>query len=187
MELTEAIRTRRSIRKYRKEPLTESTIRELLELATWAPSGMHLQPWAFTVIEDQDYLQDFSDRCKDYVLKNLMQAPELARYREMLADPTYHLFYQAPVLIMIYGDQKAFSAAYDCSMAAQNLMFGAWDRGIGSCWIGFAHEYGNTPEVKAELKVPGGYDLIAPIILGYPAAPGEERPRKQPVVLYWKR
>lgn len=57
MELIEAIRTRRSVRKYKSDQIPEQTIKELIELAAWAPSGSNGQPWAFIVIEDQEYFK----------------------------------------------------------------------------------------------------------------------------------
>ena len=54
MEIVEAIRTRRSVRKYKGDPIPEQIIRELLDLAVWAPSGMNSQNWAFVVREDRE-------------------------------------------------------------------------------------------------------------------------------------
>ncbi len=187
MELVEAIRTRRSVRKYKEEPIPAQTIRELLELAVWAPSGMNTQPWAFVVVEDREYLKDLSGRAKTFLLERLRMMPQLEKYRSMLADPGLDIFYGAPVLVMIYSSKASTTYINDCSMAALNLMLAAWDRGIGSCWIGFASGIGNTSEVKKELGVPEEYALVAPVILGYPAGPANPVQRKPPRILNWRK
>jgi len=187
MKLLEAIRKRRSVREYNAVRLTEQTIRELLELATWAPSASNNQPWAFVVVEDRDYLKSLSDRAKTFWLEHMQDAPAMKCYREALSNPEFNVFYNAPVLVLIYGDRNIRTFICDCSLAAQNLMLAAWDRGIGSCWIGFADDIANTPEVKAELNVPEEYDLVAPIILGYPNGANKRRGvRKEAQVINWK-
>ncbi len=57
MEIVEAVRTRRGVRKYKSDRLPEQTIRELITLATWAPSAMNHQPWIFAVVENKDFLK----------------------------------------------------------------------------------------------------------------------------------
>ncbi|HOV79965.1 MAG TPA: nitroreductase [Bacillota bacterium] len=188
MELSEAIRTRRSVRKYRSEPLPERTVRELIELAVWAPSGMNGQPWAFVVVEDGEYMKGLSGRAKKFLLDRIDKSGgRYERYTGVLSDPAFDIFYGAPVLVLIYGDRSHLTYICDCSMAALNLMLAARDRGIGSCWIGFATGIGNTPEVKAELKVPEEYELVAPVVLGYPAGPAGKGVRNEAKIISWRR
>ena len=187
MEVVEAIRTRRSVRKYKGDPIPDQTIRELLDLAVWAPSGMNTQPWAFVVLEDREYLKNLSERAKNFLLERLKMMPQLERYRGMLSNPDTDIFYGAPVLVMIYSSRASGTYLNDCSMAALNLMLAAWDRGIGSCWIGFASGIGNTPEVKGELGVPEEYELVASVILGYPAEVPAPVKREPPHILSWRK
>ncbi len=187
MELKEAITTRRSVRKYKDEPIAEETIRELLELASWAPSGTNTQPWLYTVIEGKDYLKGLSDRCKPYILEAMDALPALEIYRTTLSNPGYNIFHGASTLVLIYGNQNAFTYPNDCSMAALNLMLAAWDRGIGSCWVGFARALCGTPEFKAELDVPPQYQLVAPVILGYPVGKPGHGARKEVKVCFHRK
>ncbi|MEI6156781.1 MAG: nitroreductase family protein, partial [Atribacterota bacterium] len=93
----------------------------------------------------------------------------------------------APVLVLIYGDKNLFTSTTDCSMAALNLMLSAWDRGIGSCWIGFSYGICNSPEFKEEFHLPENHQLVAPIILGYPQEPIPQGDRKEVPLLYWMK
>jgi nitroreductase len=185
--MKEAIRSRRSVRKYKNDSIPEETVKELLELAAWAPSGMNTQPWLYVVVEGNDYLKDLSDKSRAYLLDIMEELPALQTYQKALSNPDFNIFYGAPLLVLIFGNQNAFTYTYDCSMAAQNLMLAAWDRGIGSCWIGFARAYCGTPEFRAELKVPPEYQLVAPVILGYPADPPGQGDRKEIKIINWKK
>ena len=61
------------------------------------------------------------------------------------------------------------------------------DRGIGSCWIGFATAIGNSSEMKKELKVPDEYELVASIILGYPDVSSVKGSRKEINIIIWNK
>lgn len=188
MDLNEVIRTRRSVRKYKEDSIPEQTIRELIEAATWAPSGMNAQPWVFAVVEDREYLRNLSHRAKKFLLGWIeAEGGPLEKYKQTLSLPDFDIFYNAPVLVLIYGDKHVYTHVCDCSMAAQNLMLAACARGIGSCWIGFARSIGNTPEAKDELNIPEHYELVAPVVLGYPEGPAREMQRKEAKILSWKK
>jgi nitroreductase len=60
----EAIHRRRAVRNYQSTPLDEDTVRQLLDAAVHAPTAMHLEPWAFVVVQDKDVLRHVSDRAK---------------------------------------------------------------------------------------------------------------------------
>jgi nitroreductase len=185
MELVKAVRTRRSVRKYKNDRLPEQTLRELITLATWAPSAMNCQPWSFAVVENKDFLKKLSESSKAALLANKDAMTRLERYRNILSDPQFDLFYGAPVLVLIYGNKNIPTYVYDCSMAALNLMLAAWDKDIGSCWIGFVAGTANTPEIKNELNVPEGYEMVAPVILGYRDGPAGKSARKEPEIVKW--
>ncbi len=187
MELIEAIRTRRSIRRFKDEQIPEQTIRELLELAIWAPNGMNRQPWVFAVVQDREFLQRLSEQAKASLLERVEALPVLERYSRLMANPKFNVFYNAPTLVLIYGDTGALTFRYDCSLAAHNLMLAAWDRGIGSCWIGFAHFVCDTPELKEEFNVPKDHELVASIILGYPETVPSKGKRREPHIVSWKK
>ncbi len=187
MELVDALRTRRSIRKYKGDQIPDQTLRELLELAAWAPSGMNSQPWVFAVVQDREYMRRLSEEAKAFMLTRLKDFPQLERYRGIMTNPDFNVFYNAPTLVLIYGDTKALTFRYDCSMAALNLMLAAWDRGIGSCWIGFATATCDSPAVKEKLSVPAAHQAVAPIILGYPQAVPSRGKRNRPRIVSWLR
>jgi nitroreductase len=70
----------------------------------------------------------------------------------------------------------------DCALAAENLMLAAYGEGLGTCWIGFAQGYLNTPEGKNALGLPATWVPVAPIIVGHPTTMPPPVARKEPEV-----
>jgi nitroreductase len=93
------------------------------------------------------------------------------RYRDLLSDPDFQIFYHAPVLIVISAKELNSWAVEDCSLAGQNLMLAAYAAGLGTCWIGFANPWLNTPEGKAVLGL--GSEI-------HPRRPDYRRPSQDP-------
>lgn len=182
MELFEALKERRSYRAYEQKPVEENVIRELLEACIYAPSGMDSQPWAFVIIEDQTYLKDLSDRAKKLVLEEI-QKQGLSDSDMHIADPAFNIFYEAPVLICIFADKNVGTYLQDASLAAQNLMLAAHGKGLGSCWIHDTLLFND--EIKAKYNLPTNYEMVAPIVVGYPSGEKPVVEHHQPKILAW--
>ena len=162
------IKSRRTCRNYADRELSREQLTELINDAVWVASGSNNQPWRFVVITDKAKLKAYSDQAKQCWLDNLASTPYMQQYESFLNNPDYNIFYNAPALVIIYGDSKAHWHVYDCSMVAHNIHLLAQEDGLGCCWIGFAHNILDNPAVKKELGVPENYELVAPLILGYP-------------------
>ncbi len=70
----------------------------------------------------------------------------------------------------------------DCALAAENLMLAAYAAGFGTCWVGFAQSFLNTPQGKALLGLPSASISVAPIIVGYAKQQPPPVPRREPVI-----
>jgi len=182
MELNEAISGRRSTRDYTTEAVDEATIRRLIDAAVHAPNAVNEQPWTFTVVRDQDLLDRVSEGAKAHLLATLPASPEPDRYRTMLSDPSFQIFYHAPALILISGISQGQWVVEDCALAAAHLMLAAYGLGLGTCWIGFAQGFLNTPEGKAAFSLPATWMPVAPIIVGLPKVVPAPVPRKEPQI-----
>ncbi|WP_031513853.1 nitroreductase family protein [Desulfofalx alkaliphila] len=180
MELVEAIKSRRSVRRFTDKSVDDAIVQELIELAAWAPSASNQQPWGFLVLKDKDELKSLSEQAKKDWLADMDRYPHMHKYRKIMEDENYNIFHNAGTVIVIYGNTDTAWYIYDCSLAAQNLMLAAHDRGLGTCWIGFAHRILDTPEFKEKYNIPKKYSVVAPLILGYPEKePGDGPPRKE--------
>jgi len=182
MNLMQAIRGRRAVRDYSAEPVSAAAIHQLIAAASWAPSGMNEQPWHFTVVTDPAVLDEISAKAKTWMLGSVQDLPREGHFRDIMADPQFHLFYHAPALVVISTIALGQWGREDCALAAQNLMLAAVSLGLGSCWIGFAQVWLNSPEGKDFLNLPREAEVVAPIIIGHPKAMPPAVPRKSPAV-----
>jgi nitroreductase len=190
--ILDAIYGRRATRAFTTAPVTESAVRELLRAATHAPTAIHLEPWAFVVVQDRALLKRISDRAKTLAAgissDGHRELPRTASSRApaMLADPAFNIFYDAGTLIVICGKQMGAFVTADCWLAAENLMLAATALGLATCPIGFAVAALADPEVKAELRIPADVTAVAPIIVGVPASVPPATTRRDPTILSWR-
>jgi nitroreductase len=136
MELKDAIYARRAIRSFTAEPISQKVIRELIEAAIQAPSAVNAQPWTFCVVRDKGLLAAISREAKAHMVRTTPVGLMSHHFSEVLNDPSFDIFYQAPVLILISCMADVPWATEDCSLAAENLMLAACGAGLGICWIG---------------------------------------------------
>ena len=150
MSIIDAIYTRCSVRSYSPERLDETTVRSLLDAAVRAPTAVHLEPWAFAIIQDTSALQRLSDRAKPLFLEELQRAhlDRGGHTLEIFASPDFNIFYNAGTLIIICGKPMGPFVVADCWLAAETLMLAACSAGLGTCVIGSALPALNTPTSK---------------------------------------
>jgi len=188
MSALDAIHQRRSVRDYSPQAIDEAIIRPLIDAAVHAPTAMHEEPWLFAVIQDKSLLKRLSDSAKERVRNEAQgsDSPHAKHSLELVNAPEFHVFYNAGTLIVIYSKFPGPFVVADCWLAAENLLLAACAKGLATCVIGFAVSALNTPEWKAELKIPAEMTAIAPIIVGVPAGETPPVPRKPPEILIWK-
>jgi nitroreductase len=188
MEALDAIMTRRSVRKFKKEQIPDAVLAEILKAGTYAPSALALQPWAFVVVQDQEFLNKVSDYAKPIMIAHMKDAHDgmSDAFRAMLESPGYSIYYHAPTVIMIVGKTASRFREIDCSLCAQNMMLAAHALGIGSCWIGSTEVAYENRELMAGFRIPEGYSPVGTIVFGYP----DETPEvhdKHPAKVTWVR
>ena len=152
MNVSEAIKGRRSIRVFKKQDVPDKTIEALIDAARWAPSAGNVRAWEFVIVRKQT------------VKKKLAKA---ARAQALIEE--------APVIIVVCADEKRSSTGYgdrgktlyciqDAAAAAQNILLTAYSLGLGACWVGAFDE----AELKEVLNAPEGIRPVAMIPVGYP-------------------
>src|ERR1700693_3802476 len=182
MDVNEAISGRRSLREYTAQPVDERIIRRLIDAAVHAPNAVNQQPWTFTVVRDQSVLDRISRNAKSHMLATMPASPQSDHFRSLLNDPNFHIFYRAPVLLLISATAQGPWIVEDCALAAENLLLTAHAIGLGTCWIGFAQRFLNTPDGKNLLGLPAASVPVAPIIIGHPKSTPPPVPRKEPEI-----
>ena len=182
LNLLQTIRDRRAVRDFTGETVSPGVVYQLISAASWAPSAMNGQNCHFTVITDKALLDEISTKAKEWLLKNGPNTLQSQHFRDLLSDENFHLLYNAPVLIVISAPSQNQWATEDCAVAAQNMMLAATGLGLGSCWIGFAQGWLNTPEGQDLLNISRHYRCVAPVIVGHPKAVLPPVPRKAPAI-----
>jgi nitroreductase len=169
-----------------KTRIEQPTVEDLIGAAILAPSAMNLQPWAFAVLLDPERINAYATRARTWLLENFSQISHDPSLRKVLEDPQHVLFYHAPALAIVLATSSEAQATEDCCLAAENFMLAARAHELGSCWIGLARPWLNLPSIKAELKIPERYQVVAPIVFGHPKAWPESHGRNA-AVTYWLR
>lgn len=163
MDLKAALRSRRSVRAFRDEPVPEDGLQELLELANWAPSAGNLQARDFVVVRDETTRRALAQAALD---------------QEFVAE--------APVVVVVCGNARRVSRygrrgrdlymIQDAAAATQNLLLAAHDAGLATVWVGAFDE----DAVRKRLHLPPFVRPLALVPLGYPAESPEFPPRLAP-------
>ncbi|GAB6178695.1 nitroreductase [Desulfotomaculum defluvii] len=184
MDVIKCINQRRSIRSFKNQPVPMEVLQELITLGTRAATGSGYQPWGFVVIRDQAEIKRISDLSVQHWLANQDRFPYMKQYKSAMIKENYNMFYNAPCLLVIYGDSRSHWHVYDGALAAGNIMLAAMNYGLGTCWIGNAENVCDFPEFKAKYNVPDSYKVVCPMIIGYPKAELPDAKRKPALIFH---
>lgn len=168
-EIIQNMITRRSIKKYKPDPVPREMLDQILKAGTYAACGMGRQSPIIIAVTDKTVRDELSA-----LNAKIMGAS---------GDP----FYGAPAVLIALADKSIPTHVYDGSLVMGNLMNAAHALGLGSCWIHRAKETFELPEGKAllnKLGITGDYEGIGNCIVGYPAEKKEAKPRKENYIYY---
>ncbi len=157
MDAMQGLFSRRSIRKYTAEPVSDQTVRELFEAAMSAPSAGNQQPWHFIVISDRTLL----DRIPSFHPHSLMCR-------------------EAPIAILVCGDPSLEKHVgywiQDCSAATENLLVAIHAKGLAGVWVGVYPREERVTAFRELLNIPDHVVPFALIPVGHPAEQKPPRP-----------
>ena len=165
--MNEAIKnlmTRRSIRAYKPEQITDDELMTVIKAGMYAPTGGNQQTPVLIAVQNPEDLA------------------AMAKMNSDIAGAGKDMFYGAPTAILVLADKTKGTPEPDGALAMGNMLNAAAALGLGSCWINRVKEIFETDEGKAYLKkwgVPGDLVGVGACILGYPACDWPEpAPRK---------
>ena len=167
MDAHAAILTRSSVRDYQSKAVPRDLIDRLINAAIHAPTAANRQDWHLTVIVDRQLLDKISNEAKLFMTRTRpVDLPEVLY--DKLAQKDFNIFYNAPLLIVIYGQLNKPWMAEECALASQNMMLWAHADRLGSCWIELGQSYLSTQVGKDLLGLSPLIYPFAPVIFGYP-------------------
>lgn len=184
-ETIQAILTRRSVRKYKTDPIPMETLQQIIHASLYAPSGMGRQPWHLVVVRGNDKINEITRQTKAATAR-MADNP----YRDFVGNVSYTVNYGAPTFVIVSGDVQLSprNAQNDCSLLLGTLMLAAHTLGVGSCWINQLNVLNDEPSFRqyiTELGVPATNRIFGCACLGFADGPlREAAPRKDGVVVY---
>jgi F420 biosynthesis protein FbiB-like protein len=194
----DAIRQRRSIRRYRREPIPRDLIQKVLEAAIWSPSAHNRQPWRFAVVESQSQKEFLAREMGKRLGSDLRADGVPEAVIEQDAGRSYERITAAPVLIALclsmadmdtYPDEKRSRAEYlmavqSAAMAGQNLLLAAHEAGLGACWM--CAPLFCPDVVRDALDLPDDWQPQALLTLGFPAEIREKTRQPLETKVVWR-
>ncbi len=166
MDVLEAIKTRRSIRRYKTTPVDDKALEFILEAARWAPSWANSQCWRFVVVRDSDVKNKLADTIlsvsgkPNRATEAIRSAPAMiVACAEMGKTGHYIREPKEPAT-----DKGDWWCMFDTALAMQNLVLAAHSLGLSTVYIGAF----DAKEVASILGVPQGFCVVTMTPLGYP-------------------
>ncbi len=150
MDAIKNILTRRSIRKFTEQAVSDDMIKKLIEAGVHAPSARNFQPWHFIVLSDKDKMKKITE-----------------------VHPNAGMLSRAPLGILVCGDMKLQDSegymAQDLSAVTQNILLAAHAHGLGSVWLGVFPRQERIKGIREILEIPDHILPFSLIAIGYPA------------------
>lgn len=184
MEVIEAIKTRRSIRRHESDNIDDETLEKILDAARWAPSWDNTQCWRFIVVRNESIKAQLAEtraRPRSGHSPDGSGTPRVS--------PAALALTQAPVVIVacaelgksgchpegVFSTDKGDWYMYDVALATQNLMLAAHAMGVGTVIMTAF----NAKKAAEILEVPEGFSVLTLIPLGFPSREGKPSSRKE--------
>ncbi len=192
MDVSEAIKKRRSIRKFKPDPIPEEKIRLLLESARLAPSGTNTQPWRFIIVKDNGTKKKLQEAAHNQ--RHVKSAPviivccaDLKAFKEFpervdeliesgaLPERTREVFipYLSKGMDTVTKDALMVAAAANVAIAVEHIVLQAVEIGLGTCWVRWYED----DKVKEILGISEHVEVMALLPVGVPDEEPVPRPR----------
>ena len=166
----ENIHSRKSVREFTSEPVSDADIQTMLKAAMAAPTAINFQPWRFVVVNEREALDSLAD-----------QLP----YAKMLK--------QAPLAIVVCGETLWMGGeenpfwSLDCSAATQNLLLTAEALGLGAVWTAAYPDADRCKVISDALGLPSTVKPLCVVPIGHPAGENQPRDKWKPENIHYNR
>lgn len=185
MDARECLLTRRSVRKYKDDPVPDEVLERVLECALAAPSAINLQHWHFVVLRSpeamarlREIMGRVTEKFRPVLEARFAGRPETVRETE-------HFLVSlggAPVCVLAYFLKDSYpdrdGAMQSVSAALENLLLGAWAEGLGTCWMSAPQRMGFGEELRAAFAPDKG-EFVAAVSLGWPGQAPKMPPHRE--------
>lgn len=170
----QSIQNRRSIRKYKQQPIEQNILETILDVATQAPSALNKQPCKMIVVRDQRLLEEIDNAFIEAIADTADRSIQKG-----------YLFHGAPCVVMLPRDANNDYSQEDSGILAQTIALAADSVGLGSCIVGLIHylkHHERAEEFFKTLSIPENYSLDLCVTLGYADEEPLAKPRKNNII-----
>ncbi|MHA1195500.1 MAG: nitroreductase family protein [Promethearchaeota archaeon] len=209
-KLMKVLRSRRSIRRYKEDPVPKEDIKKVLNAIRYAPSARNAQLWRFLVITNPEEIEIIRNAVIKMMklLESITKKAKIIKYfvpkriRDIIEDPATlaglnkffehvdkgedPVFYGAPVVIITYTPEYGDMSGNDVGIALTYGMLAAQSLGLGSCWIGYAQEaLSRSKKIRKHFKISKRMNVKGVLILGIPSVKYYRVPPREKLKVRW--
>jgi len=188
------LKGRRSIRRYKDEPVSKETIEKLLDIARYAPSGINRQPVSWIVIMGKDKVHALGALIVEWIEELLAAKNQMAisfRFERLLKawkNKEDLICRDAPCLVIAYGIKDDALAGQSCIIAGTYLELAAFGLGLGACWAGYVNmAIGMSEKVRKFTGLSSHAAAGAVMMIGNPKYRYSRIPARNPAKITWSK
>jgi nitroreductase/NAD-dependent dihydropyrimidine dehydrogenase PreA subunit len=186
------LRSRRSIRNFKKKAVKRDLLYKLLEIACYAPSAKNNQPWFWAVVKDRANVRSLAELVIEWMRSVIRDNPRLAKkrgFQQVVAaweDGHERICRGAPHVIVVHAEKNYGFGAEDCALALSYLELFAPVLGLGACWGGYFYSAVNAyPPLFKALGLPEDHHAFGAMMVGYPRLNYRRMPLRYPPRVTW--
>ncbi|MEF2144817.1 MAG: nitroreductase family protein [Desulfovibrionaceae bacterium] len=182
-QVAQFLKSRRSIRTFKKKPVARQDLEWMLDVARYAPSAHNIQPVRWVVVSNRKKIDALTD-CIVGWMAELKLFPGVVRaWREEHDDKVLR---SAPHLAVAHAPMDGESPSADCSIACTYLELAGHSLGVGACWAGFLmNAVEHSPRINELLNIPEGHRIYGALMLGYTKFRYHMIPSRNPMQTEW--
>ncbi len=181
------IKSRRSVRQYKDEEISEETFNKLKAMLPYIPTGCNSHALHFSIVEKKSAMDIIRKRVNDLIIKTLSYKAisplvnKFSKYKDSFLNGEDVIFRGAPHMVVVSSPISAPCAMEDPIIALSYFELYAQHLGLGTCWCGFAEVCLKFfPEICEMLEIPSGYKPVYVMLLGIPAVKYQRTPQPEP-------
>ncbi|UCG82247.1 MAG: nitroreductase family protein [Dehalococcoidia bacterium] len=187
------LKSRRSIRAYKKKPVLRELLAKVIDIARYAPSGRNSQPVQWLVIEDRQEVKRLAGMVIDWMRMAIQTVPDIASqlHFDLMAGAwdlgADYIMHGAPHAIIAHAPKDLPLAEGSCYIALTYLELAAYSQGLGACWAGwFQIAATSHPPITEALQLPEGHKCYGAMMIGYPRHRFTRIPIRNEPAITWR-
>jgi nitroreductase/NAD-dependent dihydropyrimidine dehydrogenase PreA subunit len=186
------LRSRRSVRFFKKQPVEKEKLQRLIEIARYAPSGGNRQLVEWLVFTYADRIREIAGQTVEWMREVMAKAPQLVPPYFPLIIGAWDMGYNsvtwsAPALIVASAPKEANTGMIDVALALSYLDLAAQKLGLGTCWAGLVEgALKGSEAVRESVGLPDGHPYHYPMMVGYPKRKYTRLPERKAPKITWK-